>query len=155
MDGMTCTCRTAYPRHRGAKVSFTAEEIDYINAQPLARLSTVADDGQPDVTAVIFDFDGTHFFIGGFNPTNTRRARNVRHGNPKVALIIDDLLTTTPWRPRFVRIYGTAVLIARQGQEILEITPTVSWSSNISGAWTGSDGGQNPTLKTIHIDAHD
>jgi pyridoxamine 5'-phosphate oxidase family protein len=130
-------------------VSFTAEEVGYINSQSLARLATVADDGQPDVIAVIFDFDGTHFFIGGFNPTNTRRARNVRHGNPKVALIIDDLLSTTPWRPRFIRIYGTAALIAREDQEILEITPIVSWSSNISGEWTGSDG-PNPTRRTTH-----
>lgn len=131
-------------------MSFTAEEVGYINSQPLARLATVADDGQPDVTAVIFEFDGTHFFIGGFNPTNTRRARNVRHGSSRVALIIDDLLTTTPWRPRFIRIYGTAALIAREGQEILEITPAVSWSSNISGKWTGSDGGPNPIRKTTH-----
>lgn len=47
---------------------------------------TVSAGGQPDVTPVGYEFDGTHFYIGGFNPTNTRRSRNVRAGNDKVAL---------------------------------------------------------------------
>jgi hypothetical protein len=59
------------------------------------------------------------------------------------------------WQLTNARIRSTVYLTDPQGQEILEITPTVSWSSNISGAWTGSDGGQNPTLTTIHIDPHD
>jgi hypothetical protein len=39
-------------RQLGAQVAFTTAEIAYINAQPLARVATVAADGQPDVTAV-------------------------------------------------------------------------------------------------------
>lgn len=61
---------------------------------------TVSAGGQPDVTPVGYEFDGTHFYIGGFNPTNTRRSRNVRAGNDKVALVIDDLASTSPWTPR-------------------------------------------------------
>ncbi|MFI9643754.1 hypothetical protein ACIG87_27485 [Micromonospora sp. NPDC051925] len=34
--------------------------------------------------------DGDAFSIGGFRPAHTRRARNVRSGNTKVALPIDD-----------------------------------------------------------------
>ena len=46
-------------------MSFTGEAIAYIKSQPLARVATVAPDGQPDVAAVGFEFDDTHFYIGG------------------------------------------------------------------------------------------
>jgi pyridoxamine 5'-phosphate oxidase family protein len=117
-------------------MSFTDEEIAYIKSQPLARIATVAPDGRPDVAAVGFEFDNTHFYIGGFNPTNTRRSRNVRNGNHHVALVIDDVKSIQPWTPRFIRIYGTAELVDRAGQQILKITPTTSWSGNLSGRWS-------------------
>ena len=104
-------------------MSFTDEEIAYIESQQLTRIATVASDGQPDVVAVGFEFDGTDFYIGGFNATQTRRSDNVRNGNNQVALVIDDLKTVQPWTPRFIRIYGTAELIDRDGQQILKITP--------------------------------
>ena len=78
-------------------VSFTDEEIAYIRSQPLARIATVSADGQPDVVPVVFEFDGFHFFIGGFAPERTRRTRNIDSGNDKVALVIDDLATVEPW----------------------------------------------------------
>ena len=49
-------------------MSFTDEEIAYLNSQPLGRIATVAPDGQPDVSAVTYEFDGTHFYIGGIDP---------------------------------------------------------------------------------------
>lgn len=61
-------------------MSFSDEEIAYIKSQPLARVSTVAPDGQPNIAPVGFEFDDIHFYIGGFNRTNTRRSRNVRSG---------------------------------------------------------------------------
>ncbi|MFJ1732964.1 PPOX class F420-dependent oxidoreductase [Streptomyces sp. NPDC088254] len=117
-------------------MSFTEEEIAYIRTQRLARVATVSADRQPDVTPVVFEFDGTHFYIGGFNPTNTRRARNVRDGNHKVALVIDDLVSTDPWTPRYLRVYGTAELVLRPTrageQQLMKITPVTSWSMNLS-----------------------
>jgi PPOX class F420-dependent enzyme/OxyR family protein len=77
--------------------TLTDEEIAYIKSQPLARIAAVAPDGRPDVAAVGFEFDNTHFYIGGFNPTNTRRSRNVRNGNHQVTLVIDDLKSIQPW----------------------------------------------------------
>ena len=71
-------------------MSFTDEEIAYIRSQPLARIATVSAEGQPDVVPVVYEFDGFHFFIGGFAPERTRRTRNVDQGNDKVALVIDD-----------------------------------------------------------------
>ena len=132
-------------------MTFSPDEVAYINSQHLARIATVSGDGQPDVTAVVFDFDGSTFTIGGFNPTNTRRTRNVRNGNDKVALIIDDLKTIKPWTPRFIRIYGAAELLDRDGQQILQITPTTSWSMNLGGEWSPGGTADHPTTrKTEH-----
>jgi pyridoxamine 5'-phosphate oxidase family protein len=72
------------------------------------------------------------------NPVKTRKFRNVRAGNTKVALVLDDLVSVNPWTVRGLRIYGNAELLVRQeglfgpGQ-YLRITPTVSWSWNLEG----------------------
>ena len=70
-------------------MSFTAEEVAYIQSQGLVRVATAGADGQPDVVPVGIEFDGTHFYIGGFDTTNTRRTRNVQTGNDKVAFVIE------------------------------------------------------------------
>ena len=119
-------------------MSFSEEEITYLRTQRLARIATVAPDGQPDVVPVGYQFDGTYLYVGGMDPVKTRKFRNVQAGNPKVALVIDDLLSVNPWTPRYLRIYGTAELVARhEGQfgpgHYMRITPTVSWSWNIEG----------------------
>lgn len=130
-------------------MSFTAEEVAYIQSQPLVRVATGAPDGQPDVVPVGFEFDGTHFYIGGFDPNNTRRTRNVQAGNDKVALVIDDLVSTDPWIPRFLRVYGTAELVERDSQLILKITPVISWSGNLAGRPLAEIRGTGPR-RTVH-----
>lgn len=118
-------------------MSFTEEESMYMRSQRLCRLATVASDGQPDVVPVGFDFDGTHLFIGGLDPARTKKFRNVREGNTKVAVAIDDLVSADPWTPRYLRIYGVAELIERAQQSgsapSMRITPTLSWSWNLEG----------------------
>lgn len=132
-------------------MSFNSEEIAYIRSQKLARVATVAADGQPDVVPVGFTFDGAHFLVGGIDPTNTRRAHNVRAGNEKVALVIDDVVTEHGWGPRFLRVYGTAELVDRDGKQILRITPVTSWSLNLAGTWSPADGGRPPFHRTEHV----
>ncbi len=118
-------------------MSFSEEEVAYLRSQRLARIATVGTDGQPDVVPVGFEFDGTHLYVGGMDPARTRKFRNVAAGNTKVALVVDDLVSTSPWTPRYLRIYGTAELVQRRGQfgdaPYMRITPTVSWSFNLSG----------------------
>jgi pyridoxamine 5'-phosphate oxidase family protein len=130
-------------------MSFTAEEVAYIQSQPLVRVATVAADGQPDAVPVGFEFDGAHFYIGGFDPGKTRRTRNVQEGNDKVALVIDDLVSTDPWVPRFLRVYGTAELVERDSQLILKITPVISWSANLDGRPLAEIRGTGPR-RTVH-----
>ena len=116
---------------------FTEKEIAYFQSQPLARLATISEDMQPDATVLAFEYDGTYFYLGGVNPKNSRKYKNVRAGNKKVALLIDDMESIKPWKPRGIRIYGTADFVDRDGQfgpgTYMRITPTVSWSWNIVG----------------------
>lgn len=116
---------------------FTEKELAYIKSQLLARLATVSADGQPDAAAVGYRFDGNHFIIGGMNLPATRKYKNVAAGQSRVALIIDHLATVEPWRPRGIRVYGTAEPVETDGQfgrgHYLRIRPEVSWSWDIEG----------------------
>lgn len=118
-------------------MSFTPEELGYMKSQRLTRLATVDADEQPDVVPVGFEYDGTYFYVGGMDPVRTRKFRNVEAGQTKVALVIDDLMSTDPWTPRYLRVYGTAEIVERSGQfgpaPYMRITPTISWSFNLDG----------------------
>jgi pyridoxamine 5'-phosphate oxidase family protein len=117
-------------------MGFTPAEIEYLNSQPLGRIATVAPDGQPDNAAVGFRLqeDGT-ILVGGMRNTRTRKWTNIEAGANRVALVVDDLLSTRPWRPRGIRIYGTAETQHTEGQfgpgAYIRITPTTSWSWGI------------------------
>lgn len=118
---------------------FDADEIAYLNSQPLARLSTLNAGGQPDVVPVAFEFDGRGFWVGG-GPTvvDTRKIRNVVAGRRLVALVVDDLVSLDPFVARGVRVYGVAgEPVERVGMvgpgTYVRITPTVSWSWNLAG----------------------
>ena len=116
---------------------FHEKEVAFILSQRLARLATVSPDMQPDVVSVGFEFDGANFFIGGRDPASTRRHKNILTGSNRVALILDDLQSVDPWRPRGLRIYGTAQVVEREGYAgrgvYHFITPAVSWSWGIVG----------------------
>jgi pyridoxamine 5'-phosphate oxidase family protein len=133
-------------------MSFSAEEREYLNTQRLARLATVSADGQPDVAPVGFEFDGSDFYIAGVDLPSTRKYLNVTDGNLKVALVVDDVVNTAPFIPRFVRVYGTASIVQREGKsglrEYLRISPTVSWSWNLEGR--PLNGGQFRPRRVVH-----
>lgn len=114
---------------------FSEKEMAYLKSQYLARLATVSSQGQPTVDAVGFEFDGARFYIGGRALPSTRKYKNVAAGNQRVALIIDDLESIQPWKPRQIKVHGVAEIVERAGRfgykEYLVITPTVSWSFGI------------------------
>jgi len=123
---------------------FTEKEIAYMKSKRLARIGTVSDESQPDVSSVRFRFDGKYFrIIGRNNPT--RKYKNVAQGNTQVAMVIDDLASVDPWTPRGIRVYGTAE-ITEDGS--LRIQPTISWSWNLEGP--AMVNGKFITNKTIH-----
>ena len=131
---------------------FTDKEIRYIKTQPLGRLATISADNQPDNSPISYECDGNDFFISGRNLSETRKYKNIDHGQKKVALVIYDLETIDPWKPRGIRIFGTAEIVERSGRYgagvYLHIKPTVSWSWNIE--LPAFDGGKFVTNKTVH-----
>ena len=60
---------------------FAEKEIAYFQSQPLARLATVAEDGQPDNTVLAFEYDGAYFYVGSVKPDSSRKYKNLRAGN--------------------------------------------------------------------------
>lgn len=131
---------------------FTENEIAYLKSQHLARIATVSGNGQPDVMPVGFEFDGEVLYVGGHDPTHTRKYTNVRAGNTQVALVVDDLVTIDPWHPRGIRIYGTATFVEHDGQfgpgVYMRIAPRVSWSWSVERPAFGAGGFD--VNKTVH-----
>ena len=117
------------------KSMFSEKEVVYIKSQRLARIATVSKKHQPDVAPVSFEFDGTYFYVGGRNNPATMKYRNVARGNGRIAIVFDDWESLTPWKPRSIKIHGTAELVKRTGQlgdgEYLRITPVVKWSMGV------------------------
>jgi pyridoxamine 5'-phosphate oxidase family protein len=88
---------------------FTAAELDYLRSQRLARLATLAPDGtlQNNPVAFFVHASAGTIDIGGSRILKTRKFRNVQ-SHPQVALVIDDLASVDPWRPRCLEIRGRA-----------------------------------------------
>ena len=130
---------------------FSEQELAYLQAQPLARIATVDNDGQPTVVVVGFQFDGARFYISGHQLGTMRKYKNIVAGHHKVSLIIDDLKSFRPWQPRGIRIHGIAEVVQRQGHlgpgGYLVITPMVSWSWGIEEP--GSEQGRVGPKKII------
>ena len=109
----------------------TERELEYLRTQRLARLATVDGHGAPQNSPVGFFVDegnGT-IVIGGLAMRATRKFRNVGR-NPKVALVVDDLASLSPWHVRGVEIRGRAEALSdvdppRPGmsREVIRITP--------------------------------
>lgn len=107
-------------------MEFTTAELEYIRTQRLARIGTASPKGKPDVAAVGFDFDGTYFYVSGRRNEITRKYHNTKR-NPRASLVIDDLATLSPWRPRGIKIFGEVDFVERKGyaggKEYLRIKP--------------------------------
>lgn len=115
---------------------FTQNEIAYLNSQPLARIATASGGGQPDVAPVGFDFDGEFFYVSGRNNKRTLKYKNAQ-SNEQAALVVDDLATVKPWRPRGIKVHGRVDLVFRKGyageKEYLRLKPERKWSWGIEG----------------------
>ena len=135
---------------------YSEPEIEYLKSQRLARIATATRQGKPDVSPVAFEFDGTHFFIGSHSQyifLSTKKYKNVRDGNKEVALVIDDLESVQPWKPRGMKINGNAEIVEHNGMfgpgKYLKIAPSVSWSWGIKGLQQSKEG--EFFIKTVHM----
>ena len=118
---------------------FTDDERDYLSSGlRLGRLATVGPDGMPHVVPTGFRYNQDHdtIDVGGHDFTKRKKYRDVVR-NPKVAFVIDDIASVTPWRVRGIELRGEAEVLDTGGSELgpgfapamFRITPQriVSW----------------------------
>jgi pyridoxamine 5'-phosphate oxidase family protein len=120
--------RSVVSRKVAEVVSFTDEEVAFLTQSRLARVATASRDGQPHVVPVVYEFDGMAFYFTGWNLDKSLKFRNLLD-NKKVAIVVDDLVTVSPWRPRGVEVRGLAELGSEGGKAYVKVCPRVkrSW----------------------------
>ena len=98
---------------------FSAGELAYLHGQRLGRLATVGPDGQPHVVPVGFRYNAEQdsIDIGGHDFAKRKKFRDV-HGNPRVAFVVDDIVSVSPWRVRGIEVRGEAEVLPTGGTEI-------------------------------------
>jgi pyridoxamine 5'-phosphate oxidase family protein len=131
---------------------FSNEETSYLTEPHLGRLATADAKGQPHVVPVSYrlDPDSETIAVGGHHFAGSKKVRDI-HENPRVAFVVDDLLSTKPWRPRGIEIRGTAMFRETGGESRgpgfdaswIQITP-----NRISSWGFGSDGRQSSRRST-------
>ena len=99
---------------------FTSAEIAYLQSQRLARLATVGPDSQPHVVPVGFRYnpDTDTIDVGGHGFTTRKKYRDVLQ-NPLVAIVVDDLASVTPWRPRGIEVRGEVEVLTTGGAAVV------------------------------------
>jgi pyridoxamine 5'-phosphate oxidase family protein len=105
-------------------VTFTDDEVAFLTQSRLARVATASKQGQPHVVPVVYEFDGTAFYFTGWNLERTLKFRNLLE-NRKVAMVIDEMVTVCPWRPRGVEVRGVAEIGEEGGRAYVKVTPEV------------------------------
>jgi pyridoxamine 5'-phosphate oxidase family protein len=98
---------------------FSAAEISYLQSQRLARIATAGPDGQPHVVPLSFRYnpETDTIDVGGHDFARRKKYRDVQ-SNPRVAIVIDDLASVDPWRPRMIEVRGEAQILPSGGELI-------------------------------------
>jgi pyridoxamine 5'-phosphate oxidase family protein len=116
---------------------FTDAELEYLQSQRLARIATVSAKGEPDVAPVGFRLEGDVVVVGGLDLTKTRKYYNVK-ATGQASLVVDDLASVDPWRPRLVKVTGNADLgTDDRSKPTIRIHPETVWSFGL-----GEEGGK-------------
>ena len=113
---------------KAASVVFTENELEFLMESKVARLATTSTEGQAHVVPIAYEFDGENFYFSGWHLQKSLKFRNILR-NSKVALVIDDLLSTSPWRPRGIELRGSAEIVRNEESLYVKVVPSrkVSW----------------------------
>jgi pyridoxamine 5'-phosphate oxidase family protein len=87
---------------------FTEIELEYLTGgRRLGRLASVGADGTPHVVPVgwIYNAARDSIDIGGHELEQTKKFRDVARSG-RASIVIDDLESTDPWRPRGIEVRG-------------------------------------------------
>jgi len=102
---------------------FTEAEAEYLAENFIGRVATSSPSGQPHVVPVVYRFDGSTITFGGWNLARSLKYRNLM-ANTKVAFVVDDVVSTNPWKVRGIEIRGRAEpLSSEDGVSMIRIIP--------------------------------
>jgi pyridoxamine 5'-phosphate oxidase family protein len=109
---------------------FTEPELQYLTGgRQLGRLATVGADGTPHVVPVgwIHNAATDTIDITGYELESSKKYRDVARSG-RAAIVVDDLESVDPWRPRGVEVRGRGEAIALP-TPLIRIHPEriVSW----------------------------
>lgn len=109
---------------------FREVELMYLTGgRQLGRVATVGADGTPHVVPVgwIYNAAADTIDIGGHELERSKKFRDIARTG-RAAIVIDDLASTDPWRPRGVEVRGRAEAIPMP-TPLIRIHPEriVSW----------------------------
>ena len=109
---------------------FTGAELQYLTGgHQLGRIATVGADGTPHVVPVgwIYNAARDTIDVGGHELERSKKFRDVARTG-RAAIVIDDLESTDPWRPRGIEVRGRAEAITMP-TPLIQIYPEriVSW----------------------------
>jgi pyridoxamine 5'-phosphate oxidase family protein len=110
--------------------AFAERELAYLHGERrLGRLATVGKDGTPHVAPVGWSHNREHdtIDVGGRQFEKSKKYRDVERGG-RAAIVIDDLASVDPWRPRGIEVRGRAEIVRDPGP-MIRIHPdrVVSW----------------------------
>ncbi len=109
--------------------AFSETEAQFLAENFIGRVATVSPSGQPHVVPVAYTFDGSGIVFGGWNLTRSLKFRNLSANN-KVAFVVDEIVSTRPWRVRGIEVLSTAQPSKTDGEAIMvRISPkrVTSW----------------------------
>jgi len=93
---------------------FRPAEILYLaGGRQLGRIATVGADGTPHVVPVAWIYNAVRdtIDVGGHDLERSKKFRDVARTG-RAAIVIDDLESTDPWRPRGIEVRGRGEAIA-------------------------------------------
>jgi pyridoxamine 5'-phosphate oxidase family protein len=97
----------------------TDSQINYLASQRLGRIATSGKDHKPHVVPTSFRYNAElqTIDVGGMHVATTKKYRDVE-ASGFAAIVVDDLLSVDPWRPRMLEIRGRAEAVASGGSNL-------------------------------------
>ncbi len=107
---------------------FSENELRYLAERSLARLAFVCSDMQAHIMPVLYEFDGSYFYLSGWNLKYSQRFQEVPETS-KVTLLVDDIDSPTRWVPRGIEVTGEAETKEKDDYVYVRIKPVnkTSW----------------------------
>ena len=110
--------------------AFNRAQLAYLTSvRAFGRIATVGRDGTPHVVPVGWTYNPEldTIDVRGRDLANTKKFRDLERSG-RAAIVIDDLASTNPWRPRAVEVRGAAEAV-REPEPVIRIHPerVVSW----------------------------